>query len=346
MSNKTTTQLNSCTPKTCSCTDLWSISQKFCLQRLSSPTDNNTYSYIKNKKVRARRITGTYARLYLEIERDGTRKIGDPSKKGRFYWMALGAFASKTVACTLEHWTLNRISKNVNWAVSAEDWFGQGNFWLFQDIAGWHHYYSCYGSAVFFKCINDRNTNNLVPQMKTAINQAPWAAKSLPKINNLKSNSFLIKGFEYVKVFENSSNGIKKKNAQYDNLLQTAYHEQKMILQPLIYEDKKHQVEIKAMKLAGPLAPHVQLVFSSSCSIPQVLATGMTPQRPKKVDDPDYVDEYVSRPDSNIVLYNYDSRMKWIKNAALKFHQLMQDEKVYMHDELTTMAGWYNKADS
>ncbi|WP_111640711.1 DUF2515 family protein [Marinimicrobium alkaliphilum] len=51
---------------------------------------------------RARRIAATYARFYLETE-DG----GDPSKLGRCYWMALGTFASKTVACLLDTWQLN-----------------------------------------------------------------------------------------------------------------------------------------------------------------------------------------------------------------------------------------------
>ncbi|WP_157451420.1 DUF2515 family protein [Caldimonas taiwanensis] len=47
--------------------------------------------------MRARRLAAIYARFYPELE-DG----GKPQWKGRFYWMALGAFASKTVACSLE----------------------------------------------------------------------------------------------------------------------------------------------------------------------------------------------------------------------------------------------------
>ncbi|MGP9715745.1 DUF2515 family protein, partial [Psychrobacter sp. AOP22-C1-22] len=214
-----------------------------------------------------------------------------------------------------------------------------------------------YGSAVFFKCINDRNTNNLVPQMKTAINQAPWATKSLPKIKYLKSNNYLVKGFNEVKKFENAAKSKDKIAAQYENLLQTAYHEQKMILQPLIYEDKRHQIEIDAMGLAGPFAPAVQLYFSNACKVPQdgtrtsegTLGVNVGQQVRiirGKAQSTASQDKYISKPDTDIVLYNYDSRMKWIKDAAQKFHQLMQDEKVYMHSELTTMAGWYNKADS
>jgi hypothetical protein len=52
---------------------------------------------VKHPAVRARRLAAIYARFYPELE-DG----GKPQWKGRFYWMALGAFASKTVACSLE----------------------------------------------------------------------------------------------------------------------------------------------------------------------------------------------------------------------------------------------------
>ena len=45
-----------------------------------------------------RLLAAIYARFYLEQEEGG-----DPAKKGRFYWMALGTFASKTVACS---WSL------------------------------------------------------------------------------------------------------------------------------------------------------------------------------------------------------------------------------------------------
>ena len=194
---KTNTTLNSCLPTTCTCEELWSVSQQFCLKRLSEEVSANSYNFVDSYSVRARRIAGTYARFYLETEENG-----NSSKKGRFYWMALGAFASKTVACTLEHWTLTSTKHGI--VVTASDWFGQGNFWLFQDIAGWHHYYSRFGSTVFFNCIDKRNTSTLVPEIKSAIDKADWAAESLPKINNLRSNEFIKKGFDEVKKFENA----------------------------------------------------------------------------------------------------------------------------------------------
>ena len=50
---------------------------------------------------RARRIAAIYARIYLEMEKE---LGGNPNLKGRFYWMGLGAFASKTVAATFDSW--------------------------------------------------------------------------------------------------------------------------------------------------------------------------------------------------------------------------------------------------
>lgn len=314
----TNTTLNSCLPTTCTCEELWSVSQQFCLKRLSEEVSANSYNFVDSYSVRARRIAGTYARFYLETEENG-----DPSKKGRFYWMALGAFASKTVACTLEHWTLTSTKHGI--VVTASDWFGQGNFWLFQDITGWHHYYSKFGSEVFFNCMDKRNTNALVPEIKSAIDKADWAADSLSKINNLQSNDFIKRGFNEVKKFENARLKKDKLKAQYQNVLIIAAHEQGEILQPLIYEDWRNRREIDSMGLFSWFAPDVALFFTSDCSTE--------------------TEKYISRAPESTVVYDYESRMDWIRKAAEKFHKLMQQEESYMLTQLQTMAGWYNKAD-
>ncbi len=315
---KTNTTLNSCLPTTCTCEELWSVSQQFCLKRLSEEVSANSYNFVDSYSVRARRIAGTYARFYLETEENG-----NSSKKGRFYWMALGAFASKTVACTLEHWTLTSTKHGI--VVTASDWFGQGNFWLFQDIAGWHHYYSRFGSIVFFNCIDKRNTSTLVPEIKSAIDKADWAAESLPKINNLRSNEFIKKGFDEVKKFENARLKNNKLKAQYQNLLIIAEHEQGEILQPLIYEGWRNRREIDSMGLFSWFTPEVALFFTSDCST--------------------NTERYISHAPEGTVVYDYDSRMTWINQVAKKFHSLMQSETTYMETQLRTMAGWYNKAD-
>ena len=319
---KTNTTTNSCTPVSCTCEELWSVSQQFCLKRLSEEVSVNSYNFVDSYSVRARRIAGTYARFYLETEENS-----DQSKKGRFYWMALGAFASKTVACTLEHWTLTSTKHGI--VVTASDWFGQGNFWLFQDIAGWHHYYSKFGSEVFFNCMSKRNTNTLVPEIKSAIDKADWAKESLSKINNLKSNDFIKKGFSEVKKFERIPSTPNNKSlraiAQYQNVLIIAEHEQGEILQPLIYEGWRNRREIDSMGLFSWFTPEVALFFTSDCST----NTG----------------KYTSRAPEGTVVYDYESRMDWIRKAAEKFHGLMQNESTYMETQLQTMAGWHNKAD-
>ena len=85
----------------CDCDLLWSMAHQFTYLRLSDKIAENEYSLINLFSARAKRIAATYARFYLETE-DG----GDPDKVGRYYWMALGAFASKTVACLLDAWQL------------------------------------------------------------------------------------------------------------------------------------------------------------------------------------------------------------------------------------------------
>jgi len=78
------------------------MAQEFAYLRLCNDTGTDTPRLIGYYSARARRIAATYARFYLEME-----EHGNPKKKGRYYWMALGAFASKTVACTFEHWTVS-----------------------------------------------------------------------------------------------------------------------------------------------------------------------------------------------------------------------------------------------
>ena len=98
----TNTTPKSCVEGVCNCETMWSLAQQFCCLRLSDPVAGKDFKHklIEDYAVRARRIAATYARFYLEQE---TSAGSDGSKKGRFYWMALGAFASKTVALSLIH---------------------------------------------------------------------------------------------------------------------------------------------------------------------------------------------------------------------------------------------------
>ncbi|MFX5574798.1 hypothetical protein ABTD77_20370, partial [Acinetobacter baumannii] len=46
------------------------------------------------------------------------------------------------------------------------------------------------------------------------------------------------------------------------------------------------------------------------------------------------------------ILEDYKSRMDWITQAADRFHQLMGQERAYMEQELSTMAGWVHMDES
>ena len=132
---------NSCVDVQCDCNTMWSMAQQFSYLRLCDDRGAFKASLIKDYAVRARRIAATYARFYLEKEVGG-----DPAKKGRFYWMALGAFASKTVACTLEAWQVR--AQATFMSKTTKEGLGKGNFWLFCDISGWHWYRRCLSSPL------------------------------------------------------------------------------------------------------------------------------------------------------------------------------------------------------
>lgn len=125
------------------CKVLWSCAHAFAYKRLSEGKNDLEFDLLDCYSTRARRIAATYARFYLETE-DGC----DPAKKGRFYWMALGAFASKTVACLFESWQIKRSFDAgfvADWMIPKEyelrqisEGLALGNLWLFMDIAVWH----------------------------------------------------------------------------------------------------------------------------------------------------------------------------------------------------------------
>ena len=153
----------SCVAVNCDCNTMWSIVQQYSYLRLGNESGELRSTLVSDYAVRARRIAATYARFYLEQE-DGS----ESRKKGRFYWMALGAFASKTVACTLE---LRRVRLQAAFTSTVKEGLGKGNFWLFCDISGWHWYYCKFPSS-FDSCVSARNASNYVPKVKAANGKA------------------------------------------------------------------------------------------------------------------------------------------------------------------------------
>jgi hypothetical protein len=128
---------NSCVDVHCDCNTMWSMAQQFSTLRLCVETGDFRARLVKDFAVRARRIAATYARFYLELEEGG-----NPEYEGRYYWAALGAFASKTVACTLETWQVR--TQAAVMSEKTRQGLGKGNFWLFFDISGWHWYHMRY----------------------------------------------------------------------------------------------------------------------------------------------------------------------------------------------------------
>jgi len=212
---------------------------------------------------RARRIAATYAKFCLEEEKGCHKEL-----QGRFYWMGLGAFASKTVACMFDTYqlkltTLTHGAGKYGLRAGYEG-LAKGNFWLFQDIASWHFLYNnsvnlvqdenkTKGYDAFVRCRDEKNADILCDIPKANLTKKfPWAKEALGKIGNLAVRKELAKGMQLSHDIEKMI--LSKKNPediqaiQFEHLLQIAIHEQKNILQPLIYEDEEFVRALKIMR--------------------------------------------------------------------------------------------------
>ena len=295
------------------------MAQQFSYVRLSQNIGPLKGRLIKDYAVRARRISATYARFYLEQE-EGSKL----ANKGRFYWMALGAFASKTVACTLETWQVRTQATLLS--KTTREGLGKGNFWLFCDISGWHWYYCKYPTS-FNTCLETRSAATFVPAVKKQVAKLPWSADALSKINQMAASPHIRIGFTKVKEYEAESNARRRPAIQLAHLLAIADHEQGVILQPLIYEDPDFAFWLKAQRLPGVswVSPGLELVFDHACTIQ---ADSMKSAAPKETK-----------------LESFDSRMAWIRDAANDFHSLMQKRTKHMEAQLSVMASWYQLGD-
>jgi len=315
----TNTTPQSCVSVQCDCNTMWSLVQQFSYLRLADETGDFKSKLVKDYAVRARRIAATYARFYLEQE-----KGCDSAKKGRFYWMALGAFASKTVACTLEAWQVRTQATLVS--KKTKEGLGKGNFWLFCDISGWHLYYCLY-PGTFDTCVGARNAESYVPAVKAQMKSLPWSAEALPKIKNMAVSKEIREGFAKVKEFEQEGDAGERPRIQMKHLIAVANHEQGVILQPLIYDDKDfvYWIETQRSAWVNWASPNLELVFSHACSTERADLTSVAPEETK--------------------LEDLKSRMKWIGQAAERFHKLMQTQKSYMEGELASISSWVQLAD-
>ncbi len=306
----------------CDCDLLWSMAHQFTYLRLADKVGENEYKLIDLFAARAKRIAATYARFYLETE-DG----GDPDKLGRYYWMALGAFASKTVACLLDTWQLNAMYIAFK---TIPRGLGQGNLWLYTDIAASHWFYNHYPEnfKAGMMCETKRDANKLEPAVKDITLAMPWASESLGKIKHFKPSDHIIKGFDLVKQFEEESDKEQGEKLQLKQLLVIADHEQLEVLQPLIYDNPDFAAWAKAQrsKWIKWMSPTYQLTFTHACEI----------------DEP----ELKSVAPDDLIIEDEKSRMDWIGDAAEIFHDLMLTQNDYMMQELRTIASWVNTPDA
>ncbi|MEY4590878.1 MAG: hypothetical protein RL497_2954 [Pseudomonadota bacterium] len=265
-----------------------------------------------------------------------TEEGGDKAKLGRYYWMALGAFASKTVACLLDTLQLNasyalgKLTLETVDGHNVANGLGQGNLWLFSDIAPAHWFYSHYPNNFFngMACLNKRDCDKLIEPVKSRVKALPWAGKSISKIKNFAPSKSLEKGFNFVVQIESTTDKKIRRNMQLEHLLAIADHEQKSILQELIYKDADFNkwTRFERKWWVHWAMPTYELVFSHACSAGDESLKSVAPE--------------------DLIVEDFTSRMQWITSAANKFHRLMDEKSTYMHAELTTISSWVNSPDA
>lgn len=310
------------------CGTLWAMGQQEAIQRLSVSkkrlfSKTAKMELVSDFSARAARIAAAYAEFYLELGEDG-----QPDKKGRFYWMGLAAFASKQVKCGMDYipsepylTALVPLPFQVPYKIG-KNGLGMGNFWLFQDIFVWHWFYKKY-PCQFTECSPKRNAQSAEAQVLININSLPWADEALPVLKNLAITPYVEKGFNRIKECVDATDPVIKRDLQMSSLLAIADHEQRKILQPLIYEGSmfKKVLTTQAALEGAPLVPLRVASFSSACDVKdEELRVQMT-----KGD-----------------LFNESDRMEFIKKIADQYHKLMGDKKDYMEQEIETISTWKN----
>ncbi|MCR4530714.1 DUF2515 family protein [Acinetobacter venetianus] len=345
-SNTNTTE-NSCKEVQCDCSTFWEIYQQQAIMRLSNLQDQktNTYKLEPGYEARARRIASVYAKIYLEQEISGNKQL-----KGRYYWMGLGAFASKTVAAVFKHGLTRNGYKWIplGFVRDPVHSFAKGNLWLFMDIAPWHYGWSA-SSFSFNQCKVQRNVSNY-RHIKKEVMNLPWS-NCLPVISNLQCTNEIMIGFAKLpaieQVFKQSLAEQKKfKTSAKDlflHLLTIAVQEQSNILQEVVWKDWKVQGQAIIQRTTG--TPESTLVLSSDYDSDVVRKNKLGQYTGRLANELSQLPESAySEPIDGTKVENYDSRMKWIQKAAEKYHRLMQNEKgrKFLEKELMIIAGWGN----
>jgi hypothetical protein len=180
----------------------------------------------------------------------------------------------------------------------------------------------------FDMCRDSRNASSYVKEVRAQMKHLPWQAKALPTIKNFAVSKDVKEGFEKVKEFESTNDKRQRPTIQFDHLLAIANHEQGVILQPLIYDDPEFAAWVGAQRsvILNWASPELELVFTHACSTDNPALKSVAPEGTK--------------------LEVFESRMFWIRQAAKKFHGLMQQRPVFMEGELKKIAGWVDMPDT
>lgn len=325
--------------------------QQYAYMQLSSASRNGQTAVFSPSPIkRAKTIAGIYARFYLEQE-----KYGNPKLMGRYYWMGLGAFASKTVAFSFSAW-------QSNFDTEATRILAAGNFWLFMDVSPWHWGYNqCEQS--FNKCFEKRDYSNLAkvqPKVATAIQQFIsffGEPETLKEIGYFKTRreSYLMKSFEYLQEVEKLLRKKRPKEeireVQFKHLIELANHEQRVVLQPLCWNKPKLRSAMTWMRFASALAPDLKLVLTehqnsqNSRFVSTPLDKEVLEKMPRTKQRPNSVNQHIQYIPSGpepFKVENVEHRMIWITEAARKYHRLMKEQPEKIHASLKALAGWYS----
>ena len=331
----------SCHSEKCTCNTFWSILQQTSYIKLSNKTGNNQYRLEEWYEQRARRIAAIYARIYLEMEKE---LGGNPNLKGRFYWMGLGAFASKTVAATFDSWMTrtgyqgNKIISNYLDAPKSVHIFAKGNLWLFMDVAPWHWAWAL-SPGSFEQCKTSRNASNYVAPVKKALNALPWASTALPGVKGFKLTDEIQEAFKFLSDIEKLKPYSKKAlGFQITHLKLIAVQEQKNILQSICWNHPWMRAGAEMQREVHNPKTFIRFHISyDEVEIGSIIC--MTDKLRYNLREDPF--SYAPR---DMKAEEYDSRMKWILDVADKYHRLMSTDpgRAYIEKHLRIIATWVN----
>ncbi|AOK18143.1 hypothetical protein WT26_20355 [Burkholderia cepacia] len=380
----TNPERDTCVDAQCDCKIIWSLAQQFSMRQIVTnvPTHNHmpdyregeshasgtqlekqTPTFVSDPEVRARRIAAAYARVFLE-----EFHLGDKNKVDRFYWLGLGAFASKQVAATLALWQVRYAGR---WTELRKG-LGRGNLWLFNDVLAWFYAYAA-GADTFFKCVHSRDSSKFVEQVATNFTRQAGYAESIKKIpfeidvntgkkkaehGYLRCTPIIVEGFNKIKEWEAGDDQSRPIWA-FKHLLLIAKHEQGEVLQGLIYDDPNFKrwlgVQRAALATSDDTAINesmnaMKYGLSDGSEIalsPVIRALVPNLQLVLTSDDKTENIEFRSDARDRLVLEDYQQRMDWIQKAAEKYDELMQGKRRHtMLGYLADIKKWGDRPDA